>query len=204
MAVGIAPPTGCYIRGAVGPPHLSIALARANLPRLRPPPHAHLAHPTGRSCTRRLSCAPCPPHICARAQVRCISSPALASTSASSTAAPPKWPFYTRRFSVQLCPPRSRACLGSSDRTSSAPRSPRDWPSPPQHTHRARLAGVHVARVHHGLAHIPISVHLPHCYFCSSSPPHPSIPLCSLDVHMPFFLPASLASTRTAIPIRAR
>ncbi|KAJ7669060.1 hypothetical protein B0H14DRAFT_1036096 [Mycena olivaceomarginata] len=51
----------------------------------------------------------------------------------------------------------------------------------------------------------PISVHLrrTYCYFCSSSPRSPS-PLCSLDVPVPFFSPASLASTRTAIPIRAR
>ncbi|KAJ7318698.1 hypothetical protein DFH08DRAFT_1035964 [Mycena albidolilacea] len=123
--VSRSPLAATYIRGAVGPPHLPTTLARANLPRLRRLPHAHLdlARPTGRSCTRRLSCAPCPPHMCVRAQVRCIRSPALASTSASSTAAPPKWPFHTRRFSVQ--PPRSRAYLGSSDRTPSVPYRPR-------------------------------------------------------------------------------
>jgi hypothetical protein len=51
----------------------------------------------------------------------------------------------------------------------------------------------------------PISVHLCRTLLLllieSSAP---SIPLCSLDVPVPFFSPASLASTRTAIPIRAR
>ncbi|KAJ7689087.1 hypothetical protein B0H14DRAFT_3906729 [Mycena olivaceomarginata] len=127
----------------------------------------------------------------ARAQVHCIRSPALALTSASSTPAPPKWPFHTRRFSVQIRPPHSRACLGSSDRTPSVPPSPRDWSRPPHHAHRARppgrspravclahcarLAGVHVARAttasHTSLSPYTFAVH---CSPSQAPRTHPS------------------------------